>query len=227
AATKLDSLCPKIVQATKDALLDPKNAAKQEALAKLIKEAKDTSDFVNDAAERMRTDAKLTQDLSKLNVSTKVNLNPEGRKDAILDAAQNVSNAASVNPVNQEHKNLLDIAQAIALEMAKLSEAAARKDKAGMIESAKKIAGMLGKIQTFSDDIAGKCKDPILRERLQAISRVPQNFAVQLKIIAAVKSGSGANDNSAKHQLVTCAQSLCNSVIKTVEAAQSAAIKCK
>jgi hypothetical protein len=55
--------------------------------------------------------------LEDLNIH-KTNLNPNNRSDAILDAAQNVQNAADVKPVNQEHKNLLDIAQSIAEEMA-------------------------------------------------------------------------------------------------------------
>lgn len=53
-----------------------------------------------------------------------------------------------------------------------MSEAASRKDKSGMIESAKKIAGMLGKIQEFSGDIATKCTDPILKERLLSLCKV-------------------------------------------------------
>jgi hypothetical protein len=61
AAVKLDSLAPKIVQATKEALLDPKNAAKQKALDDLLADAKKTSDFVTDAAERMRTDPSLSE----------------------------------------------------------------------------------------------------------------------------------------------------------------------
>jgi len=98
--------------------------------------------------------------------------------------------------------------------------------KGELITAARNIAGMVGKIQEISNKISAKCGDPKLKERLLALCRVPKNFAVQLKIIAAVKASSGENDQAAVHQLVTCAEGVANSVVATVKAAEAASIKC-
>jgi len=111
--------------------------------------------------------------------------------------------------------------------MALLSQAAQRNSKKDMVAAAKKIAGMIDKIQSLANEIGEKCRDPILREQLLSICKVPKNFAVQLKIISAVKATSGEDDPTAEAQLVTCAQGLANSVIQTVKAAEAASIKCK
>eukprot|EP01117_Protostelium_nocturnum_P009620 TRINITY_DN3434_c0_g1_i1.p1 TRINITY_DN3434_c0_g1~~TRINITY_DN3434_c0_g1_i1.p1 ORF type:complete len:908 (+),score=371.86 TRINITY_DN3434_c0_g1_i1:91-2814(+) len=227
AATKLDDFRGKIKQATQDALANPNDASKQAKLEGLLDEAKKVSDWVSETAERMRNDKSLTEKMAAVKVAPENELNPSGRKgDAVMDAAQSVFDAAHAKAYTKEHKCLLDIAQSIAREMALLSEAANKRDKQGMIEAAKRIAGMIGQCEQFSAEIASKCTDTRLRERLLMVCKLPKNFAVQLKIIAAVKSGSGDNDSSAKHQLVSCATSLANSVIETVKAAESAAIKC-
>ena len=56
-----------------------------------------------------------------------------------------------------------------------------------MIVCAKRIAEMIVKIQAFSSEIANKCTDPILKNQLLSISKVPKNFAVQLKIISGLR----------------------------------------
>jgi len=156
-----------------------------------------------------------------------VNSKADGTKDQIMVAAHEVSKATkAAKPVIPEHKSLIEIVNSIGAEMEKLSLAAQKNNKKEMIESARKIAGMIGKVQELSTEIANKCKDPVLREQLLRICRVPKNFAVQLKIIAAVKATSGDNDASAEAQLVTCAKGLANSVVQTLAAAEGAAVRC-
>jgi len=153
-------------------------------------------------------------------------LKPDGTRDQIMAASHSITDALkNSQPLIIEHKNLLDIANSIAMEMEVLSLAARNKSKKDMIASARKIASMISKIQEFSNEIARKCTDPRLRQELLAICRVPSNFSVQLKIISAVKDTTG-DDPSAELQLVTCATGLANSVIQTVKAAESASIKC-
>jgi len=215
ACDELEQLCPLIIQAVKDALMNPGDKAAQDRLNKLLDQARRANQVIVDAAEKMRSKKKGNND------------------DKIMAAAHDVENSVkeaqkkeSLVPTVREFKSLLDIAAAIAIEMENLSRAAQMKSKKDMILVARKIAGMIGQIEGFSVDISKKCTDAKLRERLLAISKAPQNFAIQLKIIAAVKTGSGDNDSSAEAQLVTCAQGLANSVVQTVHAAGSASIKC-
>jgi hypothetical protein len=125
-----------------------------------------------------------------------------------------------------EQKNLLAIADGIAEQMEKLAKAAAANNKTDMIEISRTLATMITQIQSFSSEIAAKCTDPTLKAQLLSICRVPKNFAVQLKIIAAVKATGKDNDPTAALQLVTCAKGLANSVVQTVKAAEAASLKC-
>jgi len=123
-------------------------------------------------------------------------------------------------------KKLLDIAREIGKEMELLSIAAQKGNIEDLIAISKKLAGMIDGVQKNAIDIASKCTDPILKEQLLAVCKVPKNFSVQLKIIAAVKAASLAkHDKSAEYQLVVCAQGLANSVIQTVKAAEAASLK--
>lgn len=181
---------------------------------------------------------------------------PDGSRDQVMVAAHDVTRAVNETKrkatkeipaiIVQQQSSLLDLAAAIGKlkitklhqidvfktyfllgkEMELLSLAAQRGSKHDMIASARKIAEMISQVQHLSDEIANKCKDPRLKQALLNSARVPKNFAVQLKIISAVKANTG-DDPSAEHQLVTCAQQLSQSVINTVNASYAAAIKCK
>jgi len=91
---------------------------------------------------------------------------------------------------------------------------------------ARKIADMVGQIQTLAFEIAEKCTNPVLRDQLLNLAKVPRNFGVQLKIISAVKANSQADDPTAEAQLVTCAQGLANSVVQTISATEAASLQC-
>jgi len=148
--------------------------------------------------------------------------------DKIMQAAYDVSNAArdASEPRILEQKTLLGIVAALAKEMEALSLAAQNNSKKDMISYARNIAEMISQVQNLAAIIADKCGDKRLKDQLLSISKVPKNFAIQLKIISAVKASSGENDASAKSQLVICAQSLANSVVSTLKAAEAAQLKC-
>lgn len=55
---------------------------------------------------------------------------------------------------------------------------------------------------------------------------MPKNFAVQLKIISAVKAAQG-DDKTAETQLFNCAKQLASSVNQVLEAAEAAALATK
>jgi len=143
-------------------------------------------------------------------------------------AAHQVTEATfnAKEPTIMEQKKLLDIAREIGKEMELLSIAAQKGSIEDLIAISKKLAGMIDGVQKNAIEIANKCTDPILKEQLLAVCKVPKNFSVQLKIIAAVKAASLAkHDKSAEYQLVVCAQGLANSVIQTVKASEAASLK--
>jgi hypothetical protein len=88
--------------------------------------------------------------------------------------------------------------------MEMLSLAAQSKNKRDMIAAARKISELIAQVQSLSSDIASRCTDPVLREQLLSLSKVPKNFGTQLKIVAAVKAASDDDDPTAENQLITC-----------------------
>lgn len=73
--------------------------------------------------------------------------------------------------------------------------------------------------------MAARCLDQKFKDQLLGMSKVPRNFSIQLKIIAAVKSQEANEDRSAKSQLSICAQGLCDATVKTARAAENAALR--
>jgi len=227
AAKDLEAIFAKLGGITAKTLTDPKG--RKEAL-ELIDQAQKVNDKMADI-----TLAKDSKPKGNLNQPEYSEIRPDGSKDNVMVAAHDVTRA--VNEVKkkareapaivlQQQNNLLDVAAQIGKEMELLSLAAQKGNKTEMIACSRRIAEMIHQVQKFSEEIGNKCKDPRLKSHLLNCSRVPKNFSVQLKIIAGVKSRTD-DDPSAEAQLVTCAQQLANSVIATVEAAHSAAVKCK
>jgi len=64
-------------------------------------------------------------------------------------------------------------------------------------------------------------------QELRDAAAVAKNFAVQLKILCAVKAGTSQDDPTAKKSLVICAQGLSKNVINTVHVSQVAKLKKK
>eukprot|EP01117_Protostelium_nocturnum_P012480 TRINITY_DN4600_c1_g2_i1.p1 TRINITY_DN4600_c1_g2~~TRINITY_DN4600_c1_g2_i1.p1 ORF type:complete len:1835 (+),score=918.66 TRINITY_DN4600_c1_g2_i1:1143-6647(+) len=146
---------------------------------------------------------------------------PEAKTNVIDQAADQVAEAGNVRAVNIYHDAFLKIIRAIAAEMKNLSK---NSKKTEMIVAAKNIAGHIENVQKLSNQLAEPCTNPKLKDALLNLSRVPKNFSVQLKIIAAVKSDSGDGDKTAFTQLATCATGLSQSVVKCAHAAEAAAL---
>jgi len=155
-------------------------------------------------------------------------------QDDVLLAAQSVTQA--VNRVKDKlgfdfpeytsEGKLFDAARLIGKLMALLSEASRNKHKGDMIKYAREISSAVKNINAQAVEQAAKCTHPILRDNLIIPSQAASNFSVQLKIISAVKAAAeGDSTLHVKMQLVRCAKELAQAVIKTVEAAEVAALK--
>jgi len=95
-----------------------------------------------------------------------------------------------------------------------------------MIKIAQEIARIVKLLITQANEQAKNCTDPVLADHLIRAATSVSSFAIQLKIIAAVKA-SIEGDKSAKQQLIKCAQGLSGGVINTVNTAESAALRDK
>jgi len=226
ACDELERLSPLIVAETKNALMNPNDKDAQRRLEGLLDQARAQNKVIMDAAEIIRANRNKPKPKPRLAEPKVSDYNPNAGKDAIAMAAQQLGKSAreSKRTVIPEQQELLDIAKQIAEEMEKLSVAARNNDKKEMITAARNIAAMVAKIQTTGTQVADRCSDPKLKERLLNLCRVPKNFAVQLKIISAVKATSGETGGSAEAQLITCAQGVANSVVAVVSAAEAAAV---
>lgn len=111
--------------------------------------------------------------------------------------------------------------------MAQLASLAALDDREGMIGTGRKIASSTNAITTYAQPIAAQCTDPTLRGDVLNYSQSAQNYAVQLKILCAVKAASAESDpddDTVKDQLVTAANGLASSIVSTAKSCQSASI---
>jgi len=126
---------------------------------------------------------------------------------------------------NSAEGKLYSIARSIAIEMEKLSKAAKAKDKRGMIEASRALALASQQYTEQAKAAAESCSDLILKEQIITSAQAARNFAVQLKIIAAVKAADDDDTESAKQQLVKCAKGLCKAVVAAVDYAEIAAIR--
>jgi len=121
---------------------------------------------------------------------------------------------------------LFDLARTIGELMKKMSDAAKNNDKAEMIRIAQEIAATVKNTIHEAIEQSKNCTDKVLSDNLVRQAQSVQSFAVQLKIIAAVKAGVDGAE-SAKQQLVRCAEGLAGAMINTVNAAESAALRDK
>jgi hypothetical protein len=121
---------------------------------------------------------------------------------------------------------LIDIATNIGELMKLMSLAAKKNNKTEMIRIAQQITALVKNIISQANEQAKSCTDPILADHLIRNAQSVSSFAIQLKIISAVKAAT-EGDKSAKQQLIKCAQGLSNAVINTVNSAESAALRSK
>lgn len=111
--------------------------------------------------------------------------------------------------------------------MTELAALAALDDKEGMISTGRKIAASTNAITTHAQPIAAQCSDPVLKGDVINNAQSAQNYAVQLKILCAVKAASteeDPDDSTVKDQLVTAANGLASSIVGTAKSCQSASI---
>ncbi|KAL6055033.1 hypothetical protein QOT17_017046 [Balamuthia mandrillaris] len=148
--------------------------------------------------------------------------------DAMIDAANKVHDALDLKGEFDESTpegRVYAASRRVAEEMIKLSEAANKGDKKTAIECARKIADYVKDLNRNTNEIAGKCKDPILRDQVLSVAGAVVNMSVQLKVITAVKAGSAENDPTIKAQLVRCAEGLASNLVNTCNAVEIAGIR--
>eukprot|EP01092_Planopodium_desertum_P014973 TRINITY_DN77294_c0_g1_i1.p1 TRINITY_DN77294_c0_g1~~TRINITY_DN77294_c0_g1_i1.p1 ORF type:complete len:208 (+),score=67.85 TRINITY_DN77294_c0_g1_i1:76-624(+) len=149
-----------------------------------------------------------------------------GTKDQLRAAALKVKKATLHLEFDDTPKGKLNkVAKDIAEAMKMLSDAAISGDKAGIIRAARMISDFVAKIIDNAKQVSATCKDKKTANELMSMAYAAKNFAVQLKILAAVKASIDGTDPTAETQLVTCANGVANAVVKTIANAEVAQLK--
>ena len=151
----------------------------------------------------------------------------EAGKAAEGGGAASASAAAAEEREDTPQGRVYRASHEIAGLMTELASLAAVNNKEGMISTGRKIATSTNAITTYAQPIAALCSDPTLRGDVVGNAQSAQNYAVQLKILCAVKAASAEDDpddDSVKDQLVTAANGLASSIVGTAKACQSASI---
>ncbi|PRP74623.1 Protein TTN-1, isoform d [Planoprotostelium fungivorum] len=210
ASQQLNDLAPQIAAATRAAMKDPSNREKREQLQDLTTKAAIASTLIGVATEKIQSDQLIAKEP------------PKPPANLVVAAAEAVAEEAEVEAINVQHKTFLEIIRAMAAQIKMMGTA---KNKSEMIQCARTIAAMIDQVEKVSAEMANACPDARFKNQLLGTSKVPKNYSIQLKIIAAVKSETGNDDYSAKSQLTICAQGLCDATIRTARAAEAAALK--
>lgn len=152
-------------------------------------------------------------------------------KDEMFKAGHRVAQA--VHKIDLDDKDLSPpamlarAAKKLAEAMKKLSELSKTGSTTEIIMMAREIANFVSEIVKFANRCADECSDPLMASELRDSAAVAKNFAIQLKIICAVKAGTSADDPTTKKSLIICAQGLSKNVVNTVNVSQVAKLKKK
>jgi len=199
----------------------------------LLAAARDLKDAIKNIAEAART-----KDVAKVNQVIETVLDHVANMaitsdDPFIAAAQEIDAAranrtglSNADP-NSAAGRLLAGSNKISELMQLLAAAAKAGIKKDIILISRQIAEQVNVITKASGELAATTTDPRLKEDLQSYAAPLKNYAVQLKILTAVKAGTSDDDKSAKQQLVACAKGIAAGVVLSCRSGESALLKQK
>jgi len=199
----------------------------------LLKAAKDLKDAIKNIAEAART-----KDNAKVNNVVDTVLDSLATMavtsdDPFIAAAQEID-AAKARRTGLTHADpnspagrLYNSSNKISELMQLLAAAAKAGIKKDIILISRQIAEQVSEITKASGELASTTQDGRLRDELLSYAAPLKNYAVQLKILTAVKAGTSDDDKTAKQQLVACAKGIAAGVVLSCRAGDSALLKQK
>eukprot|EP01113_Clastostelium_recurvatum_P015767 TRINITY_DN1886_c0_g1_i4.p1 TRINITY_DN1886_c0_g1~~TRINITY_DN1886_c0_g1_i4.p1 ORF type:complete len:1752 (+),score=603.75 TRINITY_DN1886_c0_g1_i4:245-5500(+) len=233
AAAELDKAARLLPRVALEAAAKPSDKAKQEAFAqavnamrvanrKLVANGQEER-VVRERAEQERVRAEQER------LEAERQARERAKQDEMASAALRVQESIKdVKVDNTVWGKLYGTARDIAQLMEQMSAMSAANDKRGMIETARQLAVQSATYVQQAKAAAEKCTDPKLKDQIMIHSQAAKNWAVQLKVITAVKAASDDDDaSSTRAQLVKCAKSLAKEVVSCVDATKIAAIRSK
>jgi hypothetical protein len=233
AIDDLEEIYKEVIMATKVALADP---SKNGEAAKVVEKFKKQSLVTAEIAKSVRVSRKEAEERAKVEAEKKrlaaleAEKNLEG-KDEVYRAGHKVAQAVHHLLLEKDDgtpaSKLARAAHQLSEAMKKLSDLANSGNITEMIMMAREIAAFVNEIVKFANQAAAECSDPHLAQELRDTAAVAKNFAIQLKIICAVKAGSAQDDPTAKKSLIICAQGLAKNVVEAVHVSQVAKLKKK
>jgi len=227
AADALRSEARQLGDAIRAYLARPKDKALRDRLDRLIQSTRDACNYLTRVSQPTADDMAEFRS-QKLAAERR---NERGRiegpvNEAVFQAAQQLDSAVKAKHLDDSPLGKLFAAsQSIAADMAALSAFAAQGNKKEMILAARRIADAVKQFVANANKIAAETNDPVLKANILASAQAAGNYAVQLKIVAAVKAASDENDPTAETQLISCAQGLCSAVGTCAFSSESATVK--
>jgi hypothetical protein len=227
----LEDLYKQIVMETKAATTDPsKKAAVSMLVTKFQAAAGQSAEEAKKAKASAAAEAKRREEeAAEAARRRKQEEEDLAGKNDIYRAAHKVTQAVNAEDMPNDGSPtsmLVHVAAKIAAAMKILSELSEGDDKSSTINQARQIAELAADIVKYANAGANECSDPKLARELRDAANVAKNFAIQLKIVCAVKASSG-DDATAQKSLVTCAQGLCKNVVEAVNVSRIARLKKK
>lgn len=228
AIDKLERDYKQVVLDTKTLLANPNDTAARAKLKVSVDQFKTSSLLTAKLANvlKAKIDANEKESARRTLEAERKRRLEEQNRNAIYRAAKKLEDVTfnlieNDTPVGMLVKCGNMIAQAI-VKLSKIAETGSKRD---MILASRNIAQFVNEVVKWARLCASQCKDKHLARELIDASRIAKNFAIQLKILAAVKASQGPNDKTAMKLLETCARGLCNAVIDMVKVSQVAKLK--
>eukprot|EP01091_Cochliopodium_minus_P019438 TRINITY_DN8162_c0_g2_i1.p1 TRINITY_DN8162_c0_g2~~TRINITY_DN8162_c0_g2_i1.p1 ORF type:complete len:2047 (-),score=896.61 TRINITY_DN8162_c0_g2_i1:36-6176(-) len=155
------------------------------------------------------------------------NLDPNSLGGQIGNLANDIESSVKKNQ-SQDFSNEPAIKRTlqIAEDLARLAEAAEKKDQQGVINAGRNVAANINELVKELTSLANQCPDPYLREQMLRDAQGLKNYAIQLKIVASVSAAS-LDTKGGHERLLTMATSFTKSIKGCIEQVSAASIKIK
>jgi hypothetical protein len=221
AANKLEALIPQVEQATAKALANPNDAAAQQHLADLMAQSKAASSEIASLAKKAALARLADESKPKtMHIDQRV-------PQHVANALRGVEAMASKSKFGEDtHQGqLVKASRVVADILQEFALAAENLDKKGMIAASRKLVEAIKDVNMHANAISKSCTNPMLAESLTNIAQAPQNYGVQLKLVAAVKSNTQNDIRTAKGQMYAAAKNIADALAETIRAGEMAAMK--
>jgi len=151
---------------------------------------------------------------------------PIGIKEVFLAAKEIESESQKYVQDDTSAGRVVEKATGIGLILQELASLAKIGNPRDIINKTKEIAALVDSISSFINEICATCPDQALNRELKDFGQVTKNFAIQMKILAAVKASRILEDDQEGiNSLIICSQGLAKNVNEIMKLSHIAKLK--